>query len=313
MIKRLREKKVNLFGKKVSVFAIALMSLALVSAALLGYFGIITGNVTVSQGLFVDGLPWDEADDISYSATTTSLENPVILSVHYLDNKADIDAEVNFDYHCSATVENCDGITTKYYKTNLRDGSLVLSHKDGNWNPISGTDITVVYHTDVTNGIFVVDSITTLPGNYLLVYYMDKEFSDDGTRLITPAKAYVINSNFAIPYADDGNLKGSVNYCENSVGDDYDHCKGAKLWIIPESEINPDNTLKWSAGWRNSYYFENDLLGWDEYDTDGDDSDELGSSFIVPANSKLDFVIVSEFQKMMKPAIYTMTTEVKAA
>lgn len=307
------KKKVNIFGKKISVFVIALFAVAIVSAALLSYFGVITGNVIVSQGLLVDGKSMPDSETISYSATTTSLEDPVIVSVHYLENQANVDAEVGLDYTCDTldALNDCDGITTKYYETNLRKGTLELSRKDGSWIPI-GSSITVTYYTDVETGKFVVDSIVDLPTDYTLVYYVDEEFTDDGTRLLTPAKAYKIDGSFAIPYADDGNIKGAVNYCSNPIPDNYDHCKGAKLWIIPELELNPDNTLKWSSGWQSNYYFETDLLGWDEYDTDADGSDELSGSFIVPAETQLDFVIVSEFEKMMTPDTYILTTRVVA-
>ena len=301
-MKRLMKKKVNVFGKSVPVFAIAILSVALVSGALLSYYGVITGSVVVTQGLLVDGLAWDQAEDISYSASLTSLENPVILSVHYLDNNANVDAKVDLNYSCGPSVDNCNEITTKYYETNLIDGSLNLSKKNTDWTQVTGdTDVVVTYHTDVATGVMTVGSITGLPGGYILIYYADEEFADDGTRLATPGQAYALNVGGVIPISqNDGNLKDGANYC---AYDGYDHCRGIKLWAIRTTDLS-GNTIIWNSGWQSAYYFETDMLGWDHL------NDELISPVEVLANSELDFVIVSEFPQMMIPDNYTIETKI---
>ncbi len=78
-MKKLLKKKVNVFGKGIPVFAIVILGLALVSAALLPYFGKITGLVTVtSQGLLVDGLSYPDSQNAIVEewddSTFTSLE-----------------------------------------------------------------------------------------------------------------------------------------------------------------------------------------------------------------------------------------------
>ena len=52
-------KKVKILGKGIPMFAIVILGLALVSAVLLPYFGQITGNAVVYQGLRVDGHDWN--------------------------------------------------------------------------------------------------------------------------------------------------------------------------------------------------------------------------------------------------------------
>ena len=64
-MKKLMKKKVNVFGKSVPVLAIFILGLALASAALLPYFGRITGNAVVSQGLLVDGMSMPESGNIA--------------------------------------------------------------------------------------------------------------------------------------------------------------------------------------------------------------------------------------------------------
>ena len=299
--------------KKLLMFGLPLLAVVLVSATLLTYFGVITGLVTVSQGLLVDGEQIPNSGDIedNYDGFT-SLENSIFVSAHELDNQADVDAILELVDACSATgsSDGCDDIDTKYYETNLRKGTLELSKKDGSWDPIPGADekVTVTYSTD-SNGKLIVSYAAVGSNditNYILVYYKDEVFTDDGTRLLTPAKAYQLstsNPNKAIPYSDDGNTRIDADYCSY---DGYDHCKGAKLWLIPLSDLNPDGTLEWT-NWRNDYYFETDMLGWDHVDG------LIGNPFTVTALTDLDFVIVSDFPQMMKPAEYTITTTVDVA
>ncbi len=75
----------------------------------MGYFGVITGSVVVTQGLFVDGLLWNVADKITYSADFTSLEAKMITSGHYLDNRATVPATVYLNTVCNSG-DNCNGI-----------------------------------------------------------------------------------------------------------------------------------------------------------------------------------------------------------
>ena len=54
-MKKLMKKKVNMFGKEFSVFALVMVAMVtLASAALLPYFGLITGNAIVSQSVILE-------------------------------------------------------------------------------------------------------------------------------------------------------------------------------------------------------------------------------------------------------------------
>lgn len=308
-IRKTLSKKVNVFGKSVPVFVLVILGLAVVTAALLPYFGKITGLVTVSQGLLVDGKSMPESGLISYSVNTTSLEDPVIASVHYLDNNANVDAVVNLSKICLVGTAGCDANepAVNYYKTNLKNGTLTLSKKNATWHPI-GTEtdkVKVTYSTNVATGATKVDLITGLPSNYSLVYYADKEFTDNGVRLVTPGQAYVLTTGSVIPISsDDGNLKSGANYCSY---DGYAHCRGIKLWAIRTVDLPSGNTITWNVDWQSAYYFETDLLGWNQ------NTEELTTPVTVSAGQELDFVIVSDFPKMMKPGMYNITTTVNVA
>ena len=121
-MKKLMKKKVNMFGKEISVFALVMVAMiGLASAALMPYFGLITGNAIVSQGLNVDGKFYSTQDaDLKIDEdfpTFTSLESKTFVSAHSLENNAGVDAEVNLVKSCLATgnSDGCNDITTEYY------------------------------------------------------------------------------------------------------------------------------------------------------------------------------------------------------
>jgi len=98
-MKKLMKKKVNVFGKSVPVFVLVLIGIGLVSAALLPYFAQITGFVTATQGLSVDGESWDTVA-LTYSDTITSLENKTVSSDnHELQNTAEVDGGSYIRYY----------------------------------------------------------------------------------------------------------------------------------------------------------------------------------------------------------------------
>ena len=146
------KKKVNLFGKGIPVLAIFVLGMALVSAALIPYFGKITGLVTVNQGLTWDGAKWDADLKFDFDTqTTTSLEEKTFTSDHYLENTANVDAEFSLVTTC---LENCDegipqGINW-WYEYDLDTGTnLGLGDEDRIY--IRAEDVGVVDLDDLTS------------------------------------------------------------------------------------------------------------------------------------------------------------------
>ena len=300
-----RFKKRNMkkkFNKKLLTFGLlGIFALALVTGALLTYYGKIQQTVTVEQGLSIDGNAWDVP--IVEDRATTSIENAVFLSVHYLDNDASIDAEVGMVTECVGA-GSCNEVEVKHFATNLRSGTLELSLKNADWLQVPDeVNIVVTYNTNVATGITRIVTIDALPSEFTLIYYADEEFAEDGTRLTTPGQAYELDVGSIIPISSaDGNLKDDANYC--AAPDNYEHCRGIKLWAINDAIV--DNRISWSGDWQSTYYFETDMLGWNHLPGEG----ELVNPFEVNSNSELDFVIVSEFPVGMEMGDYTLTTTV---
>ena len=319
-MKKLLKKKVNVFGKGIPVFAIVILGLALVSAALIPYWGIITGSVIVNQGLFLDGKAWDTIITETWNNEEfTSLESKTFVGVHYLDNGASVDAEVDLVRNC--VTSNCDpDVTTEYYLTNLRSGTLVLENKDSSWNVLGtdGIEATLIY--TFFDGTFGYDLSATGLNNveYVLIYYADQpdrftswggapalelgRATASGGTLSLTGQSIVIPGGL-LPYANDWNAGKDANYCANTYGDNYDHCRGAKIWLIPVSDYDgTGNVLKaWNP---TTYLFETDMLGWDHL------NDALINPVTVPTGTELDFVIVNNFPQMLVPATYEIETKV---
>jgi hypothetical protein len=131
MIKKLMSKKVSIFGKKVSMFAIVLMSFALVSAALVPYLSnVITGNVVVSNPMeislsningpwptFVSPMVFSEASWVTdlNLPSTRNLEDKTFLVGLKVDNKASVAVEgknLKLVFSNSANDITCGDITS---------------------------------------------------------------------------------------------------------------------------------------------------------------------------------------------------------
>lgn len=311
-MKKLREKKVNLFGKKVSVFAIALMSLALVSAALLSYYGVITGMATVSQSVVLLGSP-----TFSFNAQSFVAGKSFTDCGFSVKNNADVEAPVYFYTTCknSGTGQEatnltdidwigidgprCDGIVTKIY------GVLELSGKSDCYAEGSCTLGTTpkakVYYTIVGDKFwYKVVSDNIVVDAYTLVYY-----PDIGGYESSHYTGYVIlvdEDIGSLPIDTDLN-KVSKDYCTNGKNPSGVNCYGAKLWLVPTEDINVGESKL--NGWKGDHYlFETDLIS---YTKTVDDSNII----TLPAGNHFDFCVDNNFALNLVGDTYNITTMVR--
>jgi hypothetical protein len=64
-----------------------------------------------------------------------------------------------------------------------------------------------------------------------------------------------------LPNTGDWNINPSPDYClKHNTFDSYVHCKGAKLWIVPTSDLTDDSKLPLDAWTPSTYLFEEDLI-----------------------------------------------------
>ena len=129
------KKKVNVFGKSVPVFLIALIAVTgFVSAALLTYFGVITGSVTLSQSVLFDG--HDITTLTPVVETMVGVAGEIFYNPdHTLKNNADtwILVDVNLENTCPGPdPTNCDGanIYPEYKLVSLSGGAAGVGDED---------------------------------------------------------------------------------------------------------------------------------------------------------------------------------------
>ena len=313
-------------NKKYLIFGLPILALVLVSAGLLTYYGQIQQTVDVEQGLTVDCNDWDDPI-VEDPVTMTSLEAKTIVSEHELRNTATVDATVVLDTSCSATpvTGGCNDITltTEYVlsasgdkgtesKIHIRAEDVGVNSLDDllsmNWESFV-VDGGYIAHVDVlidTTGnnviddalVFEYDKVTT-PSDKLVI---DMTFIRDAwTTNAFSDKDSISDSSIAWLTSEAPGPVGGVGYTAYTLAE-------WKLGKISEGTkiIPADVTV---------IAFQIEIDNW-IVDTDAKirniqintvDVDKV----TVLAKDELDFQIVTDFPKMMKPAVYTITTEVQ--
>ena len=149
----------------------------------------------------------------------------------------------------------------------------------------------------------LIDSTIDLSG-YKLIYY-----KDNSDRFNDPASAILVNELAEdLPYSTDGNVD-EYNYCGNDItkgtGDNYVHCHGAKLWLVPNECAVSDGTnyvINWDLSCADRYLFETDLVAY---------SKNNEGKLNLPANGGgVNFQIVNDFNAALIPETYIITTTV---
>ena len=160
---------------------------------------------------------------------------------------------------------------------------LYLYEKDSNWEIVEdGAWGKMKYNLSGPTFDFVFNGHELDPdADYCLIYYADKpdRFVDWGGdnpgALIASGTsneggnihlAGSIELDMDLPCSPDWNINPDPNYCDYNNGfDDYDHCCGAKIWLVPSDDYNAA-TKKVSAWNPSEFLFESDLITYDDTD-----------------------------------------------
>lgn len=295
-MKKLLKKKVNVFGKGIPVLAIVILGLVVVSATLLPYFGKITGLVTVSQGLLVDGEQMPKSGEIEYEVTMYSLEAETVSSSHHLENTANVNADVILKPVCTNPEKpnSCDEIKTKIV------GTLELTKKTVDYSldiwdiPTEAEKVQIEY--TIVGDEFSAEVVADLQGEigYVLIYYADND-----NRFANPGQAVLVEDVAGnLPAVGDFNIV-------NDYSEEYPTTPfGAKIWYVPMTALTFDESseaydIDWNVVVASTYYFESSLI---QYNSDG--------QITVYPGEVLDFTIKSDFPQMTYPGTYKITTTV---
>lgn len=322
----MKEKTKKKFNKKLLLFILPVLAVALVTAAILTYYGVWSGMFTVTQSVTVEnGVVINSLTD-SLVAGGNVVDCDGDGNGYWVKNNADVTTDVKFGTRCNNSVGSddgernevtidwtaigggtaCNGITTEIY------GILKLVKKDtGTWQPLDPEQAITIEYT-IVGDTFAYDVVDggPIPEGYELVYAMDK--ANRFSTYATVKTVAEINSGAeGLPMAGDWNADcvGGTDtgeyYCNglNDFKEHYEHCVGAKLWIVKSSDIESGGVLSWAN--MAKYYYETDLIVYSKT-TDG--------KITLPANGGgFNFCVENDFTSNLEGSEYTLITKVLPA
>ncbi|MDO8471146.1 MAG: SipW-dependent-type signal peptide-containing protein [bacterium] len=177
--------------------------------------------------------------------------------------------------------------TSDYNPVYLGTRTLILENKDTSWNVIdetSGPEIqgTLTYNTAGNEFDYTFQATgLTSSIDYSLIYYADKDprfsswggdnpgavigtFATDGSGSISTG-ALSTNLGMDLPQSPDWNISPVPDYCDdNNTYDDYNTCAGAKIWLVPTSNLTGGSSLPLVSWSPSTYLFETDLINYND-------------------------------------------------
>lgn len=219
--------------------------------------------------------------------------------------------------HCNKEKHDEQGVDTSYWST------LVLENKTHtNWEnwiiPDDDMDGMLTYELVAEKFNYEFEATGLTPDEeYSLIYYADRQdrfenpggdnpgrligtFTADGAGDI-PATTGSKNLNTNLPHANDWNGSAAANYCGNAEGDEYDLCRGAKVWLVPLANYVAGEVVGWEDS--DDFLFETDLIAYSDTDVDSDTL-YLGTGM-------LNFFVKNVLHVALAPGEYKVKTAVK--
>lgn len=329
-------KKMKIFGKQISLLlGTGIILATIVTAVLLTYFGKIVTTVNVQQSVLLDGRAWD--DPVLETIPEAAPGGEEFCFLHKVKNQASIDIPIVFDITCEGD-SDCEGITETTYNV-PETATLDLCAKDSStWQCVSGATATLTF--DTVNPAFKYDlAVTGLQANkeYALIYYSDRDprfdlwggdnpgkviatFMTDGSGNYVVTDTVDISMN--LPSSPDWNINPNPDYCDSHNGyDNYNHCSGAKIWIVPTEDLTDDAELPLTAWNPSNYLFETDLIVYSDCDfesglgfvVDMEKGEEITDALMTHSGTTIPVLVCYEFDVMIEPGEYTITTTILAS
>ena len=319
------KKKVRLFGREFSILVVAVIAvMGIVTASYLTYFGVINAQPTVNQGLFLDEHAWDSPITEGLSEVS-SLSASQQIKPHYLYNNASDPAYFTLSSSCTAAHTNCNGITTSFnyplsvLGTKGTEDRVVVSPQAAgittlsdlnsvSWNVNDGTGYAP--HLDVyldLNGDGVWDSTN----DDVLVF----EYAKVDPNHCDNSEGYPIG-NYTT-FKDKGNITGTSYAWLNSGAPGDCSSPGYYAHSLTDWKNNVNPSLangKTILGSDKILRMEFEIDNWIEDSSATLSSirvngDPVEASYLGPGGT-LDFNVVYNFDKLLNPDTYTITTKV---
>jgi hypothetical protein len=314
----------------IAVFSLSVIGL--VSASLLTYFGKITTTAEVEQAVTLLG-----ASEHTIPEAAPGGESFCFLQK--IRNDASIDVPLEFVTDCGkdGMEDDCGGITSTVHEVpDMR--VLELDNKDSEWTRINdGISGTLSFDPVKPTFDYELSVSGMQPSTgYALIYYADYDPRFDNWGGDNPGKviATFVTDEFGdyssgeqsvelginMPTGDDWNIAPVPNYCDYHNGiDDYLHCKGAKIWVVPVSDLTDGTSLPLVAWNPSEYLFETDLVVYSDCDME-----PMGfavdmeiqvpiTGITVDTKSTTPILTCYAFDVAIAPGSYVITTDVVPA
>jgi len=306
-------------GSPIVMVIVGLLVAGVASAAILAIYTTMLGEGTVEQSVvFGNG---------DTSKTYTIGDSPAIAGNTYIENynllnRSETTAPIKFvtnqcmvgGGYCGDVDHDEPGVETSYWST------LELTTKDtSTWAQDGDGIATLTYELAASSFNYKFEAEGLIASeNYSLIYYADRQdrftnwggdnpgaliatFTADGSGKIsevTGSKNLAMN----LPHINDWNAVADPDYCDDNNGhDDYDLCRGAKIWLVPSDNYD-EGTRK--VDWANAedYLYETDLITYDDTDTDG--------VALYLGKGMLNFFVKNVLAINLAPGDYKVRTEV---
>jgi hypothetical protein len=307
--------------KKTAILVLALaMCIGVASAALLQYYAKIQTTVNVTQGILVDGHSYETPITEEVPAT---VGGGIVYTVHTIQNLGDKEATVCLSWESNDT----EGINVTYF---VNQATLTLENKDPEtWQPIEdNVKATLTYCIVGDTFIYKLVATGLTPStSYSLIYYADFEperFTYWGgnnpgaliAEVTSDEHGYVsqtgeIDLGMDLPSPPDANI---AIYDYSGPPDNYAHAHGAKIWLVPNTDLTNGNSLP-VINWEHhaDWLYETDLITYLDLDSVSTHllhpAPEFVTEITVPAHSTISFAIRFDFAENAY-GTYLVTTTV---
>ena len=322
-------KKIKMFGKMVPLaLLVGILVIGTGSAALLSYFGQITTTADVEQSILLDGQAWDAS--ISHTIPEASPGGEEFCYKHTLENRMSINGSVNLE------TSDIIGIDTNAYDIPETTTLQLCSKDTTSWQCNPDMSATLIFKTSNPEFDYELSYSGLSDGvEYAIIYYADKakrfnywggdnpgEVIDTFTADSTGNHTNSVDIGMNLPANPDWNINPNPDYCDyNNNFDDYVHCRGAKIWIVPTSDLTSgDLPVAWNP---SSYLFETDLVMYFDCNEQTEDDisrlasyykgSELSKPITIASGDIKNFLLCYDFDPLIAPNVYSIVTTVVSA
>lgn len=323
-----KKRTVRLFGRAVSVWVlVVIIAAGLGSAALLTFYGVISTTVTVQQSILLDAAALPGSSSIEDQISEGAPGGETFCFKHVLENQMSVEGMVGLETECHfGESTDCTGVTTNYYQIEPTT-TLILENKDASWDVISDSTKGVLTFDTVKTTFDYTINVTGLAATtpYAIVYYADPwagnhpgavigTFTTLGDGSYSGSGSTDLGIN--LPSSPDENIDKVPDFCDfHNLNDNYTHCHGAKIWVVPTTDLTNDNSLPLDAWSPSSYLFETDLVVYldcnelvEQYFTTL--TGNPVTNITIPSEGSKDFLVCYAFDQAVAPGTYNITTRI---